>query len=147
MNMAKEIKRAKGSAENSFPLARFLCPVQRPLGEYVRSSEESGCKCHARMSICRHFPSAKHEESATQRRRATAAGQDSECLEHCESARGAEQCAASYVCIKGGYSYGTPETFLSVPGIPFLLGRQFGYIEFYYAAICLKNFSIVTSSS
>ena len=36
-----------------------LCPVQRPLGEYVRSSEESGCKCHARMSICRYFPSAK----------------------------------------------------------------------------------------
>ena len=36
-----------------------LCPVQRPLGEYVRSSEESCCKCHARMSICRYFPSAK----------------------------------------------------------------------------------------
>ena len=29
--------------------------------------------------------------------------------------------------LKGGYSYGTPETFLPVPGIPFLLGRQFGY--------------------
>ena len=26
------------------------CPVRRPLSEYVRSSEESGCKCHALRS-------------------------------------------------------------------------------------------------
>ena len=77
----------------------FLCPVRRPLSEYVRSSEESGCKCHVYMSICNHFPSAKHEESAMQRSKATATGQDSECLEHCESANGAKQCAASHCMV------------------------------------------------
>ena len=93
------------------------CPVQRPLSEYVRSSKESGCKCHVYMSICNHFPSAKHEESAMQRRKATATGQDSECLEHCESANGAKQCAASFCMVlrflsksqiykKGGNSLG-----------------------------------------
>ena len=30
--------------------ALMQCPVRRPLSEYVRSSEESGCKCHALRS-------------------------------------------------------------------------------------------------
>ena len=75
------------------------CPARRPLSEYVRSSKESGCKCHVYMSICNHFPSAKHEESAMQRSKATATGQYSECLEHCESANGAKQCAASFCMV------------------------------------------------
>ena len=92
----------------------------------VRSSEESGRKCHARMSICGHFPSAKHEHgeifcadcakkignaNVWSIAEALAARSNALLLTHEssnpaqnhifkrsseESARGAEQCAASY---------------------------------------------------